>query len=318
MAGTVIEVSAPGRSRKEYRVFDGPEVTAGRGLDNDLIVADPFVSRRHLRIRKEEGGWLVEDLGSRNGIFPGKGSGPARKVLCRSGDEILMGKTRLRLFSPEHPVDPAKALHRDGPLRRFLGSPPGVALSLGTMAAALTTDKYLGSWEQETLFRHAVPAVALMVIVGLWSSLWALGGRLFGHRSSLLHHLSASSLFVAALPFCGTFAEYAGFVSGSAVVENACFALLSGLLLTLLLTRLLGITTQAARRRRVLFSGGASLVLILLSVFFGYAMKEEFEADPRYYARLKPPLLLSPAAVEPDRFLAGSEGIFSAQPRRLR
>jgi hypothetical protein len=318
MAGTVIEVSAPGRSRKEYRVFDGPEVTVGRGLDNDLIIADPFVSRRHLRIRKEEGGWLVEDLGSLNGILPGKGSEPARKVLCRSGDEILMGKTRLCLFSPEHPVGPARALPRDGPLRRFLGSPLGVALSLGAMAAALTMEEYLGSWEQETLFKHAVPAVALLVIVVLWSSLWALAGRLIAHRPSLLLHLSASSLFVAALPFCGTFAGYAGYVSGSLVVENSCFALLTALLLTLLLTHLLGITTQAARRKRVLFSGGVSLLLILLSVFFGYAMKEELEAGPRYYARLKPPLLLSPAAVEPDLFLAGSERIFSVQPRRLR
>lgn len=318
MAGTVIEVSAPGRSRKEYHRFDGPEVTVGRGLDNDLIVADPYVSGRHLRIRREEGGWLVEDLGSRNGTFPGRGGEPVRKTLCRSGDGIIVGKTRLALFSPEHPVGPARALHHDGSLRRFLGSPPGVALSLGATVAALTVEEYLGTWEEETLFTHALPAVVFLVAVLLWSSLWALAGRLFTHRSSFLHHLSASSLFVAALPFCGAFAGYAGYLSGSAFVENASFALLSGLLLTLLLTRLLGIATQAARRKRVIISGGASLLLVLLSVFFSFAMKEEFKADPLYYARLKPPLLLSPPAVEPERFLAGSERIFSVQPRRLR
>ena len=44
------------------------EITIGRGLDNQLVLPDPSVSRSHAVIRRGDEGWTVQDLGSTNGI----------------------------------------------------------------------------------------------------------------------------------------------------------------------------------------------------------------------------------------------------------
>jgi len=36
-----------------------PEVRIGRGYDNDVIVDDPYVAARHLRVFRDEAGQLV-------------------------------------------------------------------------------------------------------------------------------------------------------------------------------------------------------------------------------------------------------------------
>jgi pSer/pThr/pTyr-binding forkhead associated (FHA) protein len=46
----------------------------GRAEDNNLVITDDFpawesVSRRHARIYQEAGRWVVEDLGSMNGVY---------------------------------------------------------------------------------------------------------------------------------------------------------------------------------------------------------------------------------------------------------
>ncbi len=41
----------------------------GRSPEVDVLLQDPSVSRRHLAVRRSQGGWLLEDLGSRSGSF---------------------------------------------------------------------------------------------------------------------------------------------------------------------------------------------------------------------------------------------------------
>ena len=45
------------------------ELTIGRAADVEFPIEDLGASRRHCRVRPEGGGWVVEDLGSRNGTF---------------------------------------------------------------------------------------------------------------------------------------------------------------------------------------------------------------------------------------------------------
>ena len=50
----------------EY-VVDVDSLVIGRSSRCDLAVADRCLSRQHLRLFQEDGQWMVEDLGSRNG-----------------------------------------------------------------------------------------------------------------------------------------------------------------------------------------------------------------------------------------------------------
>lgn len=65
------------RARSSYSLRDGTveyklhaaRLLIGRGEDADIVLADPLVSRRHAELQETEGGLLVTDLGSRNGVF---------------------------------------------------------------------------------------------------------------------------------------------------------------------------------------------------------------------------------------------------------
>jgi pSer/pThr/pTyr-binding forkhead associated (FHA) protein len=58
-------VSGPGQGGAA-RLGDAPLVL-GREAGSDLMLPDPKASRRHARIEKVEGSWVLTDLGSTNG-----------------------------------------------------------------------------------------------------------------------------------------------------------------------------------------------------------------------------------------------------------
>mgnify|MGYP000135482280 FL=1 len=68
-------------------------------VDLDAYDADAKVSRRHARIiRKEDGVYYIEDLGSTNGTYVNRGRRllPGNSQILKSGDEVIVGKTFLR------------------------------------------------------------------------------------------------------------------------------------------------------------------------------------------------------------------------------
>ncbi len=74
------------------------EYTLGRFPTNDIVIPDPYVSRKHARIFFKDGKWFIEDLGSTNGTIVdnedirGK---DAREL--RNGSEIIIGLTILKV-----------------------------------------------------------------------------------------------------------------------------------------------------------------------------------------------------------------------------
>ena len=86
-------------SRQEYSITE-PAISIGREADNDIILFDPEVSRRHAQITFKGGRYYIEDLGSTNGTFVNQqlvtGSVP-----LANGDIIDMGESaRLTFHGP--------------------------------------------------------------------------------------------------------------------------------------------------------------------------------------------------------------------------
>lgn len=67
----------------------------GRGDDNDVILRDGRVSRRHARVLAENGGFALEDLGSSNGTFAD--GEPVRRITLRPGMRLTLGETVLQI-----------------------------------------------------------------------------------------------------------------------------------------------------------------------------------------------------------------------------
>jgi pSer/pThr/pTyr-binding forkhead associated (FHA) protein len=76
------------------------ELTIGRGVKNDLLlVHDPLVSARHARIVRDDGRFLLEDLGSQNGTYIGD-QRIQERTLIGPGTVFILGSTCLE-FMPE-------------------------------------------------------------------------------------------------------------------------------------------------------------------------------------------------------------------------
>jgi serine phosphatase RsbU (regulator of sigma subunit) len=93
-----VYVSAPGMSARKFPL-EKPVTTIGRSSMNDLPISDKMLSRQHARIVKDDdGGLVVEDLGSRNGTFL-NGERLAGPQPIKPGDRITLGGVTLKLES---------------------------------------------------------------------------------------------------------------------------------------------------------------------------------------------------------------------------
>jgi pSer/pThr/pTyr-binding forkhead associated (FHA) protein len=82
----------------EFSVTNGK--TLGRTMENDIILPDQYISRRHAQISYEGGTYFLEDLGSTNGTLLNnndiKGTG---KQALKDGDNIQLGTTLFKFKS---------------------------------------------------------------------------------------------------------------------------------------------------------------------------------------------------------------------------
>lgn len=93
----------PGRNPAYYlEVIEGPDVSQifplsegvfhlGRHSQCQIVLHDPEISRRHLRVTPEEQGWLFDDLGSTNGTWV-NGQRITRQLVT-PGEKVRLGQT---------------------------------------------------------------------------------------------------------------------------------------------------------------------------------------------------------------------------------
>jgi hypothetical protein len=68
--------------------------TVGRSQENDIVIPDPNVSRKHARLTRSDNGYVVEDLGSTNGTL--LDGAPIDRERIESGDELTFGQSTAR------------------------------------------------------------------------------------------------------------------------------------------------------------------------------------------------------------------------------
>ena len=77
-----------GKLRQSW-VIQGATTTIGRWEDNDVVIADRWISRHHARVDLEGTRYAIQDLGSKNGLFV-NGKRVTRPVYLEDGDRIQL------------------------------------------------------------------------------------------------------------------------------------------------------------------------------------------------------------------------------------
>jgi CRP-like cAMP-binding protein len=86
------------RLQKSIYPLEG-SVTIGRSSENDIALVDWQVSRAHARISFQQNSWVIEDLGSANGVI--FGDERVTKKVLKAGDIFQIGGATLRFMDED-------------------------------------------------------------------------------------------------------------------------------------------------------------------------------------------------------------------------
>ncbi len=93
-------------------------LTVGRKPNNDVVLADPKVSRNHVCLECGETGWTLVDLGSLTGTRVN--GARVQRVTLESGDLISLGDTTLRFVIAPAPGERTIPPSPKPPMQRSL------------------------------------------------------------------------------------------------------------------------------------------------------------------------------------------------------
>jgi hypothetical protein len=80
---------------QDIEIRPGKTYTIGRAIDNDVVLTDIAVSRKHFDLKFEHGAWVIVDRGSGNGTIV-NGNLEDNPFMLASGDVIEIGNTVFR------------------------------------------------------------------------------------------------------------------------------------------------------------------------------------------------------------------------------
>lgn len=163
---------------------DAPEIRIGRGYDNDVVIDDPFVAPRHLRVYHDDEGRLVaEDLGSANGLVADSSGRRELRVVVDGDRPLRIGRTLLRIREASHAVAPERVA---APSARTW--PRALALAAAVLAIEMLT-AWLSETSEPKATRYLLPLLILAVFTLVWTSAWAILARIFSGQARFERHL---------------------------------------------------------------------------------------------------------------------------------
>lgn len=276
-----------GRVAELIRVREG-SLSIGRSFENDLVLTDLHVAPRQIEIVRDGDQWRLSVLDRTNPALHNGKKITEESPIIQSGDRLTIGRTRLSLFSEQHPVEDTRKLVLSSSLSRESINPllPIVVLLLACLFDAVLT-YFEGSttlqWEE--LFSGELLAAVLIVI---WAGVWAIAGRIVRHQYHLGLQIIATAAVFLFSSLLGFFAEYVAYPFHSPFVDEVIGWVIFFAILALLLRLNLTVATNIQRTALASFVL-AGLVVVVLYGFYFFDDPEEVQYVPAYSAELKPP-----------------------------
>lgn len=171
-------------SRQRCELAAGGQVVVGRAYDCDVILEDPFVAPRHVRIFRDEAGRLqAEDLGSVNGLFLDHETA-RHPCLPLDGDApVRIGRTFLRVRDTAAAVAP----EREEP--RAARTWQAVVVSTAVLVALTLVETWIEDTGESKLSTYVFAMFALGALVLSWTAIWTVLARIFGGIAHFERHL---------------------------------------------------------------------------------------------------------------------------------
>jgi hypothetical protein len=302
----ILEITEPSGARSR-RVLGAEPLTMGRSADNDIVIDDPYADARHARVVCDSsGGFLLEDLGSTNGIRMAATRERVPAVRLEPGTELRIGRTVLRVRDSTEQLPPA--LLDDDHFSGLLPSPAEVRPRTGVRALAhmvgattrghflligaalmlVSVDSWLGSYYRAGASAAFADVLGYAMLAAIWAGIWSVASRIIVHRFNFVAHLAVVSAAAIALLAFTTGDEWIAFLSPEQrVTEVPGAVLLFALPAAMLAAHLAFSSTMSAWQR-----WRAGIILAASALVIGVAMDrlddDSFTSVAQFSGVLKP------------------------------
>jgi len=291
-------------------------VTVGRALDCDLVLDDPFVAPRHLRIDRtvdEHRTVQVEVLETRNGArLQRKRHAQGERFDWPGGTPIDLGHTHITLRLADAPIADEQALP-EFPWRT-VGTTAALVVLVGAAAMA-------SSWlesRDSSQYLKSLPSVLLMLLLVLsaWSGLWAVANKMFAGRLQFWRHVRIACTVYLASEALRLVANLAAFSFSLEALSQ--FASVLGVLV-LAWALYAHLATVLPRRRAGLAWTVAAVVMLGVPAWLGAQWLNRMRlTNEMYMSSLFPPSLRVAPAAPVDQLLQDAEALRAKLDRRLK
>lgn len=308
MAFVVEVVSRSGRLLERHR-FASDSATVGRGYDNDLILADPYMEPRHARLfATGTGVGLV--VASANGRTL-LGRTPVNdRIEFDSGSIVTLGHTRLRLLSSGHSVEPSLTLHFVDELFARLAEPAIFALGFAIYISLAGLQAYTNTFREVELTDFVVGLVQPLLAWLAYVCVWALVSRVFRHEPRFFYHCWAVLIYLVIGMIGGWIIQVIVFNTNDLQMEYWLTTALDGVALLVLLALNLRFAFQLSDHHRRLFATGLSLAVVGYSVLNEVADAPKVSMEPAYSSTTLPRSFLFRSGAAPEAFVNDAQVIF--------
>lgn len=314
----IIELEGRGNRHADLLHVSAERISIGRAFDNDVILTDPHVCPHHAALEQDSAGNIqLTDLGSVNGTFTHKRQALDGPVAVTSGDEFILGKSRVRIYRRDHAVSEAIHLTWVEKLAHLAGTP---LLAGGIILVAILLNlffQYANTIKEFNLSRELIKAVGIILLIAIWPACWTLFSRIKKHESRFIAQLSVTIFYVILVTLFQKLINWLSFHFGLNTAINI-LGITAWFVLTLLLIWLnYYLSVFQSNKNRWVYS----LVLTCLLGSFAY-LGSSFDADrfkrrPEYASILYLPAITFYKSRSSDAYLADAEYIFTESAAKL-
>ena len=260
-------------------------MTVGRGYDNDVILDDPYVSPLHLRLELGADQALTAvDLDSTNGLYREGEKRPLPCVELSSGKGARIGHTILRYRAPDFAVPDALVDRSGRSLLALFENPLALTLIALCTLISLLFYSFLQTVETVETVKLLANLVFPVLLVLIWSGVWAFASKLISHKLHFFSHCGIASAGVLVFSLFEFGLGYLVFALDMDALERFLLMLGGALIMGLMLYGHLRFCSLAAPLRLAITAAALALTVIGLAVLQTSRHLLDFSQAPRYHA----------------------------------
>ncbi|MFT6757174.1 MAG: hypothetical protein ACJA0M_001054 [Chitinophagales bacterium] len=299
--GPVVEVhSKAGRLLSRQRM-PSDSFTVGRGYNNDLLLDDPYVKAEHVHIKANENGdWRIVDADN-----------PYQEAVVKSGEALVVGKTRLKIFDATYAVPTAKNVND---FESSLISSGRLSVCVGLMLLAVVlqaAEAYVSSASEvrwTIVFTEAlVAAASFMFIAGFW----ALLSRLLRHEERFLPLLTVLLKVSVLMWLFDLVISLLGFNLNDPKLIFIIGSLLAGVITAYYFYACLVLVTSLRRRVQSIASLVVGVMVTLLVSADLVIGVDKFSAGVNYSGSMYPPVVIVANGISVEDFISATADVFA-------